>query len=70
MSNETTGTVARRAPRTLLIDGLPRGIVGPHLDRPGPCNDPGCRLCDAVRAQLRQWAERRVKHLERKGLVR
>ena len=53
-----------------LFNGLPRGIRGPHLDREGPCNDPACRKCDAVRARLRQWAERRIDHEVRRRLIR
>jgi len=55
---------------TYRINGLPPGIHGPHMDSPGPCNNPSCRACDPMRDKLREWAERRMRHLSRKAKVR
>lgn len=56
--------------RRIVLNGLPPGIRGPHMDSSGPCNNPRCRACDPVRDQLQRWARRRLRHQERKGKVR
>lgn len=53
-----------------VFHGMPPGLRGPHVDSEGPCNDQACRKCDPVRLQMRTWAERKMRHQERKGLIR
>lgn len=53
-----------------LVNGLPPGIRGPHIDREGPCNDPKCHKCDETRDALFVWGMRQMKKLARRELVR
>jgi hypothetical protein len=56
--------------RPILLQGMPAGMRGPHVDSVGPCNDTRCRKCDPVRAQMRRWAEKKVRVVERRRMLR